>query len=128
VSSSPDRSEAVKLIADWAKWLITIETAVTVAVGVLFTSGDGISRASKIFGTVAVSSFLVSVVAAAMLLLTLPDIVQHLEPDEDVWLTSDSVAGPLLRLNTQILAATEAVFFGIGLIAVTAMVVTLIWA
>lgn len=128
MSGSPDRPEVVRLIADWAKWFIAIEKAVTVAVGVLLTSGDGFSQAARIFGTVTVVSFLLSVVAAAMLLLTLPDIVQHLDPDVDVWLTRDTVAGPLLRVSTQSLAVVEAVFFGIGFVAVTVMVVSLTWA
>ncbi|CAL9676871.1 hypothetical protein [Streptomyces sp. enrichment culture] len=118
----------MKLIADWSKWLVTIETGVIVAVGAVFTASGDLSQAAKICGTAAVASFLISIVAAALLLWTLPDIVQNLRPDEDIWLTRDSVAGGLLRVDTQSLAVVEACFFGLGLAAVAALVVTLIWA
>ena len=128
----PDTSnslEATRLISDWGKWLVTIETAAIAIVGALFARGQPpVPELAKVFGTLAISSFLVSIAAAAILLLTLPEIAQNLRADQNIWLTQDSVAGRLLRMNTQALALVESVFFGCGLILLGATIVVLIWA
>ncbi|MDH6609281.1 hypothetical protein M2164_004916 [Streptomyces sp. SAI-208] len=123
--STPEKStEAFKIVADWAKWTITVETAVVVAVGALFGTGEVFSWTAKVTGSVTVGSFLISTVAAAMLLASLPDVEQqNLDPDMSVWTTADSVAGVTL----QSLAIFEAIFFGVGIVAVSALVMTLIW-
>jgi hypothetical protein len=135
VADTPDRSEdavkrseeAIKLVSDWAKWLTTVEMAITVAVGALFTSSRGaplkVSTLAKFFSTVTIASFLVSIATAAILLLTLPEIMQKIDPNENVWYLRDSV----LRISTQTLALAQSFFFGVGMISVSAMVITLIW-
>ena len=121
--------EAIKLISDWGKWLVTIETAAIAVIGSALLSSDrsAVHSAAKVLGSLAISSFLISIVAAAALLLTLPEIAQYLKPNQNVWLTEDSVAGRLLGLNTQALALVESVFFGAGLILVVAMIVVMVW-
>ena len=80
------------------------------------------------FATSAVGSFLISIVAAAMLLLTLPEIAQSVREGQNIWLTEDSVAGRLLRMNTQNFALIESVFFGCGMILFVAMIVAIVWS
>ena len=128
MSGALNSLEATKLISDWGKWLVTIETAAIALIGAFFT-GDvaSIHELAKVFGTLAISSFLVSIAAAAILLLTLPEIAQNLRADQNIWLTRDSVAGRLLRVNTQGLALIESVFFGIGLVLLGAMLLVVIW-
>ena len=111
MSGASNSLEATKLISDWGKWLVTIETAAIALIGAFFT-GDvaSIHELAKVFGTLAISSFLVSIAAAAILLLTLPEIAENLRADQIIWLTRDSVAGRLLRVNTQGLALIESVF------------------
>ena len=121
--------EATKLISDWGKWLVTIETAAIAIVGALFSRGQPpVPEMAKVFGTLAISSFRISIAAAAILLLTLPEIAQNLRADQNIWLTRDSVAGRLLRMNTQAFALVESAFFGCGLILLGATIVVLIWA
>jgi len=93
----PDASnalEGVKLISDWAKWLITVETA---AIGIIgaYLKGNVVRLPPlvKSFLTVAVGSFVVSIAAAALLLLSLPEIVQRLDGGINIWLTSNSIIG-----------------------------------
>src|SRR5688572_21253565 len=110
----PDTSnslEAIKLISDWGKWLVTIETAAIAVIGSALLTADRseVPALGRIFGTLAISSFLVSIVSAAVLLLTLPEITQNLRPDQNIWLTEDSVAGRLLGMNTQAIALVESV-------------------
>jgi hypothetical protein len=73
-------------------------------------------------------TFLVSIAAAAILLLTLPEITQNLRTGQNIWLTRDSIAGQLLRTNTQGLALVESIFFGCGFILLTTMIVVMIWS
>ena len=121
--------EAIRLISDWGKWLVTIETAAIAVIGTaLLTTDRTVSGLAKVFGTLAMSSFLLSIIAAAMLLLTLPEIAQSVRTDQNIWLTEDSVAGRLLGMNTQAFAAVESVFFGGGLILLVAMIVVMIWS
>ncbi|WP_155744098.1 hypothetical protein [Scytonema sp. UIC 10036] len=61
--------EALKLISDWAKWLVTIETGTIAIIGTLFQSNRGtIPDLAKVFGTVAIICFLISITAAGILL------------------------------------------------------------
>jgi hypothetical protein len=129
VSDTSNSLEATKLISDWGKWLVTVETGAIAIVAALFARGEaGIPDLAKAFATLAIGSFLVSIAAAAVLLLTLPEIAQNLRADRNIWLTRDSVAGRLLRMNTQALALVESAFFGCGLIFLVTAVLVLIWA
>jgi hypothetical protein len=121
--------EALKLISDWGKWLITIETAAIAVIGGALASKDRpIPKLAKVFATSAVGSFLISIVAAAMLLLTLPEIAQSVREGENIWLTEDSVAGRLLGMNTQDFALVESLFFACGMVLFVAMIVAIVWA
>lgn len=121
--------EALKLINDWAKWLITIETGAIALIGSLFTSNKvrGLYL-EKVFGMLAVSCFVVSIIAAALLLWTLPEIAQRLKPDENIWMTKDSIAKQLFRLNTQGFAILESLFFILGILSLAALILTVIWS
>jgi len=121
--------EALKLIGDWAKWLITIETGAIAIIGVVLKGDAGISSVHvKRFATLAVGSFVLSIAAASALLLTLPDIAQNLHPQVNVWLTSDTVVGHLFHLNSQDIALVESFFFGIGILSFAAMILSMMWA
>ena len=120
--------EAIKLVSDWAKWLVTIETAIITIIGAFFATDQPMQMSAKMIGTFAIGSFTVSIIAAAILLLTLPEIAQNLRPDQNIWLTRDSVAGRLLRMNTQAIALIESIFFGFGLLLVVAMIPITIWS
>ena len=116
--------EALKFINDWSKWLITIETGAIAITGTLFSQGT-VGKATilmKFLGISAIVSFVLSIISAAFLLWTLPEIAQNLRPGENIWLTEDSVAGELLRMNTQRLAVIESIFFIIGILLFTIVI------
>ena len=124
-----DRSlEALKLISDWAKWLVTVETGAIAVVGALIkVNGGHLPMLAKIFASAAIVSFVASLAAAALLLLSLPEIAQSIQDHENVWLTRDAVIGRMFGLSTQGLATIEAFFFGLGVVCFAAMVVALTW-
>jgi hypothetical protein len=128
MGSSSDSLEALKLISDWAKWLVTIETAAIAIIGTLFTSERiVVPYLAKLCGTVSIIFFLISIAGAAILLLTLPEIAQNYQSGTNIWLTQDSVAGRLMGMNTQSFALIESIFFGLGLITVVIMIIIVIW-
>ena len=121
--------EALRLISDWAKWLITIETGAIAIIGTIIKAETATSSESvRVFATGAIGSFVISIASAAALLLTLPDIAQNLQPQVDVWLTSDTVVGRVFHLNTQDIALMESVFFGLGILCFAALILTITWA
>jgi hypothetical protein len=128
MSDTSRNLEAIRLINDWGKWLVTIETASITIIGAFFTTDRSAPGLAKMLGTLAIGSFLVSIAAAAILLLTLPEITQNLRTGQNIWLTRDSIAGQLLRTNTQGLALVESIFFGCGFILLTTMIVVMIWS
>jgi hypothetical protein len=117
--------EAVKLIADWAKWLVTIETAGLAVIGGVLKAGDNaLPISARVCLTMAVSSFVVSIAAAAFFLLSLPEITERLSGGHgSVWLREDSVIG--IRLQT--LAIVESLFFGVGVVAFAGMILAMVW-
>jgi hypothetical protein len=121
--------EALKLVSDWAKWLVTIETGAIAILGTMMTSTKSpVPRLAKFFGTVAMVCMLTSIAAAAVLLLTLPEIAQYLRPETNIWMNQDSVVASFLRMNTQSFAILESVFFGLGLVFAVASIVTVMWS
>jgi hypothetical protein len=125
--SETNSLESLKLISDWAKWLTTIETGVIALIGSFFTS-DKVrgSFIEKLFGILSVSCFVISIIAAAMLLWTLPEIAQRLRLDTNIWMTEDSIARQLFRLNTQGFAVVLTLFFIVGLLFLTALIFSII--
>lgn len=120
--------EALRLVSDWAKWLVTIETAIITLIGAFLATDQPVQLPARLVGSLAIGSFTVSIIAAAILLLTLPEIAQNIRSDRNIWLTRDSVAGRVLRMNTEAFALTESIFFGLGLILVVAMIMITIWS
>jgi hypothetical protein len=120
--------ESLKLIADWAKWLITIETGAIAIIGGVIKGETASSPSIRAFATGAIGSFVISISAAALLLLTLPDIAQNLRPQVDVWLTSDTVVGRVFHLTTQDIAVLESFFFGIGILCFAGLILTITWS
>jgi hypothetical protein len=121
--------EALKLVGDWAKWLVTIETGAIAIIGATAAQISGGRRARTIgmFATLSVASFIVSIAGAAFLLLSLPEIAQTRDSRVNVWPTQDSYIGTVLGANRQTLAIVESVFFGVGVVMFAAMVAARIW-
>ena len=122
MSDPANTLEAIKLIDGWAKWLITIATAVIAIIGGALASGRPASKMVTLLGVCAVASFVLSILSAAALLATLPEITQQMVPGQNVWRTRDSVAGRLLHLDTQGFAILESSFFGIGILLFAFMI------
>jgi hypothetical protein len=81
----PNDREAIKLLAEWSKWLVTIETTVTTLIGLATASGN-ISIAQhpgSYWAFAAIFSFLLSVLSASFLLFSLPGVLQRLPPPQD---------------------------------------------
>ena len=121
--------EGLRLISDWAKWLITIETAAIAIIGVAFKQ-EGIRPpfVSKVLATVAIVAFVISIAAAALLLLSLPEIAQRLQADTNIWMTRDSVLGRVFGMNTQDFGTIESFFFGVGVVTFAALIVATTWS
>ncbi len=115
--------EAVKLLADWAKWLITIETTAIAAVALVTTVRDPYTRgAVSVLASGAVFFFVLSIISATLLLRSLPGIMQTIEPSQSIWETEDSNA-MISGFNTLALVRLESTFFGIGLLLIGALLI-----
>jgi hypothetical protein len=121
--------EALRLISDWAKWLITIETGAIAIIGTMVKLDKGtVPDITRILATATTICFVISIAAAALLLLSLPEIAQTLRPDTNIWLTRDSIIGRVFRLNTQGFAVLESFFFGLGVVIFSALIVAMMWS
>ena len=122
MSATKEQVDAIKLIGDLSKWIAAIESA-AIAVCGGFLRGD-ISSTLQIGSlSMAVALFVLSIIAASGVLLSLPAAIQDIEPNDKVW---DRVAtigkfSPPLRnvLGIQMfLFIAGIVAFGLGVIAV----------
>ena len=113
--------EALKMLQDWSKWLVTVDVAVIGVIGATTESDRwGEPVMANILITAATISFALSVVAATWLLLALPGIAQRLPPQEgdDIFMMG-TMAGVGVRLVYLALAEHVAFLLGVLLLAST---------
>src|SRR5947208_1003373 len=74
--------EAVKLLADWSKWLASLQTAVITLTARSTASGTATVAKSVQPGwmVAAIALFLISLLSASFLLFALPGVAQRLPP------------------------------------------------
>ena len=125
--------EVVRLISDWAKWLITIETTVIALIGSLSKSLPNAKTSTgkyinidywRLLATLTILFFLASIASAAFLLLSLPEIALRIQPGMNIWFSKDSAIG----ISLQQLAILESMFFGVGLTCFCTLFIGLVWS
>ncbi len=131
--SNDNIAEVVRLISDWAKWLIAIETSVIFLIGSLARTLPNLKLPTfkylnidygRLLATLTILFFLASIASAAFLLLSLPEVVLRIQPGMNIWLAKDSAIG----VSLQQLAILESMFFGIGLTCFCVLLISLIWS
>jgi hypothetical protein len=128
MADTSNAMEGLKLISDWAKWLITVETAAIGIIGAYLKGNTAVlPRFVKVASSVAIGSFVISIATAALLLLSLPEIAPGLNGEVNIWLTSDSIIGRVFGANTQTFATIESFFFGLRVVLLAALIVSAIW-
>ena len=65
-------TEAIKLLREWASWLVTIQTAGIAAVGALIGTAKDVGTWQMPFACMTVTLFALSIVAATFLIVALP--------------------------------------------------------
>lgn len=120
---------SMSLLSDWAKWLITIETAAIAIVGTLIRSQQNeSSRLTRVLATSTIAFFLLSIAAAALLLLSLPEIALTIQPGTNIWFAKDIIIGDVFGMNIQSLAILESMGFGIGMVCYASLITASIWS
>ena len=107
--------DAVKLLADWSKWLASMQTTVITLVGYSTVSGSvsikDVTQPAWVIA--ALFCFLTSLICASFILFALPGIVQRLPPPDgkDVLMMGTYNGGgtPLV-----VFSVGQFVFFGVG--------------
>ena len=121
--------EAVKFVADWSKWLASIQTAVVTLVGYTSIKGS-IYMSGPIQLTLVIAamiSFFISLFCASFILFALPGIIQRLPPpgNQDV-LTMGTYNGKGIRLST--FCVGQFIFFVLGVALLISWSATQFWA
>jgi hypothetical protein len=80
------QTEGLKMISDWCKWIVTIETGAIALIGALITKGGAPLGNSARYGLISsVTFFIVSIVFACGILSALPASFVDIKPGEHVW-------------------------------------------
>jgi hypothetical protein len=121
--------EALKLLADWAKWLVAVQTGVLAAIGT-FLKPEGIAKLggySKGMLSLTVALFTISILAASYLLKSLPATAQRLPPPgtDDIFLMGTYEGTKGARVSKVTTVATYA--FIAGLVCFTLSIIATIW-
>ena len=126
-------AEVVRLISDWAKWLIAIETSVIFLIGSMAKSLPHLRLPifkyihidfARLLATLTILFFLASIASAAFLVLSLPEIVLKFQPGTNIWPARDSAIG----VSLQQLAIFESMFFGVGLTCFSTLLIGMVWS
>ncbi len=126
MAADPHQQTAIQLIGDFSKWIAAVETATLAAIGVFLKSSSHVGIPAVIGLGVTVVCFVVSIVMAAGVLISLPAAIQDMIPGEKVW---DRVATifsytPLLRR----VVALQLTFFALGICGFGASVLAIVVA
>jgi hypothetical protein len=106
--------EALKLLADWSKWLASTQTVVISLIGVASASGRGVALTvhGPVWLVLALTAFLISLLAAAFLLYALPGIAQRLPPPPNCDILS---MGTYRGVGIKVVVFSTIQFAGFGL-------------
>ena len=86
---SSDRNETIKLLFDWNKWLVTVETAAIAALG--FLTRDGGNVAALVLGGLTIMTFVSAIGLSSFFLLNLPYLIDGEESNQDDFLSLQRV-------------------------------------
>lgn len=115
--------ESVKLLSDFAKWLVTIGTTAVAGLSYVLTVHDPFAHGFvRALACGAVVAFIASILSVTALLRTLPAIMQDLRPGQSIWKTQDKTMMGF-SFSTSALASLGSTFFVIGVLLVGVTVI-----
>lgn len=79
--ATKEQIEGIKLIGDWCKWYAAIDVAAITTLGIITKPDNGLHLPAfvKIFCSLAIFAFFISIVLAAWNLSSLPEAVQDIQ-------------------------------------------------
>ncbi len=84
-----DRNETIKLLFDWNKWLVTVETAAIAALG--FLTKDGANVLALALGALTILTFVAAIGLSCFFLLNLPYLIDGSAVEQDEFLSHQRV-------------------------------------
>lgn len=110
-------ADAVKLLAEWSKWLASLQTGVITLLGVVVAS-EKVNISSNAHPGLLVAGvicFVVSLLSASFLLFALPGVLQRLPPppNKDFFAMGTFNGG---GIRVVVFAVVEFVGFGLGIV------------
>lgn len=114
--------EALKLLNDWSKWLVTIETAAIGIIGTLLKLGKqdrSIGQSQWLIAVASIGCFMVSIVAASWLIMSIPGMAQRIgRPSQvqDVFRKNTYFGRARIRLRLDTVTGVQLIFFLAGLL------------
>lgn len=113
MAANTQQAEGIKMISDWSKWIATVETGSIAVIGSIF-SKIPLNPLATNFLSLTIISFILSILAAACVLVALPAALQDIEPNEKIW---DRVAALLMfKPKLMHVVIVQFVLFTIGIL------------
>jgi hypothetical protein len=88
MAADSDQIEGLKMIVDWCKWLITIETGAIglVGIGLKDTATTPIlAPVVKYCASASIACFVGSIVVAMLMISAIPASFREINPGQDIW-------------------------------------------
>jgi len=114
MASTQQQIEALKLIGDWCKWIVTVETAAIAAIGAYIKFGQSASNSIRFqySCTFAILCFISSMFFAAGIISAIPTSVTEMAEGDAIW--DRMIYGPY---DGEIIKFRKAASFLFGLFA-----------
>ncbi len=119
MSANPQQADAIKLIGEWSKWMVAVETG-AIAVIISLAKGEHMTSHLMIIPlsySVAILCFMFSAIIAAMVLVSLPAAVQDIRDNDSVWDRPCTVFGYFGKLPFWMAAKVQFLSFVVGVLA-----------
>jgi len=84
MGADDNQTDGLKQIAEWSRWLVTVETAAIALIGIYYKIGTPINKTIFWLLSIAIVCLFMSIISAALLIISIPAACQDIREGEKV--------------------------------------------
>jgi hypothetical protein len=116
-----NQADGLKQIAEWSRWLVTVETGAIALIGIYYKIGTPIDKTIFWLLSIAIFCLFISIISAALLIISIPAAFQDIKQFEKV--LERQTTFPFFNFQLYKLVLVQFVFFVFGVLCLCIAVI-----